>query len=219
MSLARHSCTALAPSVTDPPPIVTIRSACASRAIVAASITAWRGVCGGIWSKTPATRLPSARRTLATASVLRLSVPLVIRNTRSAPRRRTSSATASAAGRPNVTDSIAPNATRPDCGMARPPSCRVASYHQERSRAAMTPDEFLGRARDLLPAIRERASRAEQLRHLPDETFADFQQQGLFRAMQPKRWGGFELDPGTFYQAVAEVAAVCGSSGWVLGVI
>jgi len=83
----------------------------------------------------------------------------------------------------------------------------------------MTPDEFLGRARDLLHAIRERASRAEQLRHLPDETFADFQQQGLFRAMQPKRWGGFELDPGTFYQAVAEVAAVCGSSGWVLGVI
>jgi len=41
--------------------------------------------------------------------------------------------------------------------------------------AAMTPDDFLGRVRDLLPAIRERASRAEQLRQLPDETFADFQ--------------------------------------------
>ena len=83
----------------------------------------------------------------------------------------------------------------------------------------MTPDDFLGRVRDLLPAIRERASRAEQLRHLPDETFADFQEAGLLRALQPKRYGGFELDPGVQYQAVTEVGAVCGSTGWVFGVM
>jgi 3-hydroxy-9,10-secoandrosta-1,3,5(10)-triene-9,17-dione monooxygenase len=83
----------------------------------------------------------------------------------------------------------------------------------------MTPDEFLGRVRDLLPAIRERAARAEQLRRLPDESWADFQRAGLFRAMQPKRYGGFELDPGTFYQGVIEVAAVCGSSGWIFAVM
>ena len=64
MSLARHSRTALAPSVTEPPPSVTIRSAEASRAIAAASITAPRGVCGGIRSNCPARRLPSARRKL-----------------------------------------------------------------------------------------------------------------------------------------------------------
>ena len=83
----------------------------------------------------------------------------------------------------------------------------------------MTPDEFLGRVRDLLPAIRERAARAEALRQLPDETFADFQEAGLFRALQPKRYGGFELDPGIQYQAVTEVGAVCGSTGWVFGVM
>ena len=83
----------------------------------------------------------------------------------------------------------------------------------------MTPDEFLGRVRDLLPAIRERTARAEQLRRLPDETLADFQEAGLFRAMQPKRYGGFELDPGTFYQGVMEIAAVCGSSGWIFAVM
>jgi 3-hydroxy-9,10-secoandrosta-1,3,5(10)-triene-9,17-dione monooxygenase len=83
----------------------------------------------------------------------------------------------------------------------------------------MTPEEFLGRVRALLPAIRERAARAEQLRRLPDETFADFQEAGLFRAMQPKRYGGFELDPEFFYQAITEVGAVCGSSGWVFGVV
>src|SRR3954453_9854144 len=83
----------------------------------------------------------------------------------------------------------------------------------------MTPDEFLGRVRGFLPALREGALRAERLRRLPDETFADLQEAGLFRAMQPKRHGGFELDPGTFYQAVIEIAAVCGSTGWVYGVL
>lgn len=83
----------------------------------------------------------------------------------------------------------------------------------------MTPDEFLGRVRKLLPVVRERALRAEQLRRMPDETIADFQEAGLFRAMQPRLYGGFELDPGVFYQAVAEIGAECGSTGWIFGVI
>ena len=41
----------------------------------------------------------------------------------------------------------------------------------------------------------------------------------LFRALQPRRYGGYELDPATFYQAVMEVGTVCGSSAWILGVI
>jgi hypothetical protein len=83
----------------------------------------------------------------------------------------------------------------------------------------VTPEAYLGRVRSLLPALRERAARAEKLRRLPDESFADFQEAGLFRALQPKRYGGYELDPGVFYQAVTEVGAVCGSSGWILGVL
>lgn len=83
----------------------------------------------------------------------------------------------------------------------------------------MTPEPYLDRVRALLPALRERAPQAERLRRLPDETLADFQEAGLFRALQPKRYGGYELDPGTFYEAVIEVGAVCGSSAWILGVI
>ena len=67
--------------------------------------------------------------------------------------------------------------------------------------------------------LRERAARAEKLRRLPDETFADFQEAGLFRSLQPKRWGGYELDPDVFYQALVEVGSACGSSGWILGVL
>src|SRR5260370_10494852 len=83
----------------------------------------------------------------------------------------------------------------------------------------MTPDEFRGGVQALLPALRERAPRGEELRSLPPETFADFQEQGLFRVMQPRRYGGFELAPDIFCQAVTEVGAVCGSSGWIFGVV
>jgi 3-hydroxy-9,10-secoandrosta-1,3,5(10)-triene-9,17-dione monooxygenase len=83
----------------------------------------------------------------------------------------------------------------------------------------MTPEEYLQRVRALIPAIRERARPAERLRRLPEETFAEFQEAGLFRCLQPKRYGGFELDPGTLYQAVMEIGAVCGSTAWILGVV
>ena len=83
----------------------------------------------------------------------------------------------------------------------------------------MTPEEYLARVRSLLPAVRARTLHAERLRRLPDETFKDFQGAGLFRCLQPKRYEGYELDPGTFYQGVMDVGAVCGSSGWILAVI
>ncbi len=83
----------------------------------------------------------------------------------------------------------------------------------------MTSEEYLDRVRSLLPALRERAAHAEQLRRLPDETFKDFQALGLFRCLQPKRYQGYELDPGTFYQAIMEIGTVCGSSAWILGVV
>ena len=71
-------------------------------------------------------------------------------------------------------------------------------YITENGGAIVTPEAYLGRVRSLLPALRERAARAEKLRRLPDETFADFQEAGLFRALQPKRYGGYELDPEFF---------------------
>jgi len=83
----------------------------------------------------------------------------------------------------------------------------------------MERDEYLARVRALIPTLRERATACEALRRVPDETFKDFQAHGLLRALQPRRWGGLELDPWTFYEAVMEVAAACGSSGWVLGVL
>src|SRR5580658_2224011 len=71
----------------------------------------------------------------------------------------------------------------------------------------------------LLPALRERAARAGELRCIPEQTIADFHQAGLFRMLQPARWGGEEADPGAFFEVQIAVATACPSSAWVLGVI
>jgi 3-hydroxy-9,10-secoandrosta-1,3,5(10)-triene-9,17-dione monooxygenase len=83
----------------------------------------------------------------------------------------------------------------------------------------MNGDIYLARVRELIPAFRERAALTERARRLPDESWLDFQSAGLLRALQPARWGGFELHPGAFFRAVMEVGAVCPSTGWVLGVL
>ena len=83
----------------------------------------------------------------------------------------------------------------------------------------MTSEEFLSRVQALHPTLRERAPHTERLRRLPDETFKEFQEAGVFRCIQPARFGGYELDPATFFQAVIDTSAVCGSSGWVFGIV
>src|SRR6266404_2341491 len=77
-------------------------------------------------------------------------------------------------------------------------------------------EDLLARAEALIPVLRERAPRAEQLRRLPDETIADLHAAGLFRMLQPTRVGGSELS----FRAICELTAVigqgCGSTAWVL---
>ena len=85
--------------------------------------------------------------------------------------------------------------------------------------AKVTPAEFKRRAMDLAPAVRERARKAEELRMLPAETIRDLQKAGLFRGLQPARWGGYEIDPATYYEACVELGAADASTAWVLGVV
>jgi len=53
---------------------------------------------------------------------------------------------------------------------------------------------MIAHARALIPRLRDRASRAEELRRLPPETERELHESGLFRIVQPKRVGGSELD-------------------------
>src|ERR1700719_5378904 len=78
-------------------------------------------------------------------------------------------------------------------------------------------DELLARAEALIPVLRDRAPRAEQLRRLPDETIADLHSSGLFRILQPTRVGGSELPYRALFELTAVIGQGCGSTAWVVG--
>jgi 3-hydroxy-9,10-secoandrosta-1,3,5(10)-triene-9,17-dione monooxygenase len=78
---------------------------------------------------------------------------------------------------------------------------------------------LLASAREMVPILAKRATLAEQNRSIPAETIADFKQAGLFRVIQPKCYGGYELDPGVFFDVQMTLAEGCMSSGWVYGVV
>ena len=88
----------------------------------------------------------------------------------------------------------------------------------ERGRAGGPPDftELLQRAEALVPVLRERAAKAEELRRMPDETIEDLHRTGLFRILQPKRVGGSELPFRAIVELVAAISRGDGSTGWVL---
>src|SRR5438552_8876016 len=88
----------------------------------------------------------------------------------------------------------------------------------ELGRTGGPPDfaELLQRAEALVPVLRERAAKAEELRRMPDETIEDSHRSGLFRILQPKRVGGSELPFRAIVELVATISRGDGSTGWVL---
>ncbi|MBS0380694.1 MAG: acyl-CoA dehydrogenase family protein [Proteobacteria bacterium] len=86
---------------------------------------------------------------------------------------------------------------------------------------ATTPkaEELVAHARSLVPLLETRAARADQERRLDGDTVARMQQAGLFRVLQPRRWGGYEMDPQVFYRIQMTLAEGCMSTAWVYGVV
>jgi 3-hydroxy-9,10-secoandrosta-1,3,5(10)-triene-9,17-dione monooxygenase len=67
---------------------------------------------------------------------------------------------------------------------------------------------MIAKARALVPHLRDRASKTEDLRRLPIETERDLHEAGLFRILQPKRVGGSEFD----YVALVDCADAIGQA-------
>ena len=78
---------------------------------------------------------------------------------------------------------------------------------------------LLSRAREMIPVLAERAAAAEAQRSVPAQTISEFKRAGFFRVIQPKRYGGYELDPQVFFDLQITLAQGCMSSGWVYGVV
>ncbi|HVT34512.1 MAG TPA: flavin-dependent monooxygenase [Nevskiaceae bacterium] len=85
--------------------------------------------------------------------------------------------------------------------------------------SAVTPQMLVQRAREMVPVLKQRAKQAEEQRKVPDETVAEMQAAGLFRVLQPKKYGGYEMDPKVFYDVCMTLAEGCMSTAWIYGVI
>jgi 3-hydroxy-9,10-secoandrosta-1,3,5(10)-triene-9,17-dione monooxygenase len=92
---------------------------------------------------------------------------------------------------------------KPSASLSSGPDADASAY------AAM-----VARAKALVPQLRDRAARTEELRRLPPETERDLHDTGLFRIVQPKRVGGSEFD----YVALVDCADALGqgdaSAAW-----
>jgi alkylation response protein AidB-like acyl-CoA dehydrogenase len=75
--------------------------------------------------------------------------------------------------------------------------------------------ELTARAAAMRADLRARAQACEDARTVPDETMEALRAAGLFRILQPRRFGGYELDFATLIGVITEVSRGCGSTGWV----
>ena len=78
-----------------------------------------------------------------------------------------------------------------------------------------TRDEFLDRARALVPGLSARAEACDQARMVPAETIADYRAAGLIRMSMPQRFSGYEMGWDILCEVSQILAAACGSQAWI----
>lgn len=80
-------------------------------------------------------------------------------------------------------------------------------------------NEVLDKVRPLLPQIAERAKATDAGGAVPRRTIAELKAAGVFRMLQPERFGGLEGHPVHFYEVIRALSGACGSTGWVTSVL
>lgn len=80
-------------------------------------------------------------------------------------------------------------------------------------------NEVLEVVREILPDIAQRAHATDANRAVPAESVKQLRDAGVFRMLQPRRYGGLESNPVHFYEVVRALSGVCGSTGWVASVL
>jgi 3-hydroxy-9,10-secoandrosta-1,3,5(10)-triene-9,17-dione monooxygenase len=80
----------------------------------------------------------------------------------------------------------------------------------------LTPEELIARAAAFRPRLRAEQDRSEALGCHSPELQEEFVAAGFYRALQPKRFGGYEFDYASFYKAMVEIARGDPGVGWCL---
>ena len=76
---------------------------------------------------------------------------------------------------------------------------------------------LLQRAVNLRPMLRERAQQTERDRRVSPEVTEMLKEAGLYRALQPRRFGGYEFSHEELRQLAFEIGQGCTSTGWCFG--
>ncbi|MBQ77662.1 MAG: flavin-dependent monooxygenase [Cellvibrionales bacterium] len=95
-------------------------------------------------------------------------------------------------------------------------AAQVLTEQEEKNAIA---DGILQGIVEMQPRLRERAAKAKEDRRVPDESVQELQDLGFFLAMQPKRYGGYELDPQHFFKFSMAIAEGCMSTSWAMGIV
>jgi 3-hydroxy-9,10-secoandrosta-1,3,5(10)-triene-9,17-dione monooxygenase len=76
--------------------------------------------------------------------------------------------------------------------------------------------DFIARADALRPRLLEEQAETEERAQYSEELHDTFREAGFYRLLQPRRYGGLELDVPTFYRVMMSVSRGCPSTGWML---
>jgi alkylation response protein AidB-like acyl-CoA dehydrogenase len=77
-----------------------------------------------------------------------------------------------------------------------------------------TREELRRRTAELVPVLKERTARTEELRQIPPETVQDLISSGLIRIGNPPRYGGLDIEYEAAFDVGWELGRVCGSTAW-----
>ena len=72
---------------------------------------------------------------------------------------------------------------------------------------------------DTLGLIAGNADLAERERRVPDENIEALRATGIFRSLQPARYGGTPMGAEDYTPALVELAGACASTAWVTGLL
>jgi 3-hydroxy-9,10-secoandrosta-1,3,5(10)-triene-9,17-dione monooxygenase len=80
----------------------------------------------------------------------------------------------------------------------------------------LSADELVARADAFRPRLLEDQAAAEERAQYSEEMHEAFTEAGFYRLVQPRRYGGLEEHPVTYFRVMMSIARGCPSSGWML---
>jgi 3-hydroxy-9,10-secoandrosta-1,3,5(10)-triene-9,17-dione monooxygenase len=78
---------------------------------------------------------------------------------------------------------------------------------------------LVDKARDLHDFIASHREENEKNRRVSDEVMDALKESGIIRGLQSVNYGGLEVHPAEWYQAMVEVSSACPSTGWLVGIL